>query len=324
MDIEKEQKEVKNQLEKEVKNQLENNFYLAIINELKSTTNLNKIKKKLNLSKQNLGYYLRQLKEQGYIIKKGRGWYEPTDRSKNLTKYDSILSKDISRGHAYIWNVELPKEIKGWEKRIEILKQKDINFKLVGALRTTPRIKSLGRKVWLCNDHIRIFDTKKKSYYGETAIESRKQGFLELLDIIRVLENKLGFFFRPFKYSFQREHYALIKNDLAIEHNKKGIIIKIKDETGEWLLIDDSLGEGGELENIGKRAFQTNIPMQKWWNDNKKQNFQVTPTFILNTMDGIQQNQLVFDRNMKSHLEILGKLGNAIDKLTEEIERFRK
>ena len=299
-------------------------FYLSILRHLEVTTNLTKIQNKLSLSKQQLNYYLRQLKNRGLVIQKGRGWYEPVKKSKNSIKYGRLLVKDSSRGHAYVWNVELPKEIEKWDKRIEILKKKNINFNLVGALKTTPRIKALGRKIWLCNNHLRIFDKPKQSYYGKTAKESKNLAHMELLNIIRVLENKLGFLFKPLNYSVKKEHYALIRNDLAIDQNKKGIIMRIKDDNGEeWLLIDDSLEQGGELETVGKSAYKTNIPLQKWWNENKETKFAVTPTFILNTMNGIQQNQLIFDKNMVTHLDVIKKLGDAVDRLSQEVSKLK-
>ena len=300
-------------------------LYLTIIKELKVDTNLTRIRNKLKLSKQQLNYYLRRLKINDIIIQKGIGWYEVNKKSKNSTKYGIFFKKDTIRGHAYIWNIELTKIPEDWNKRIEILKKKHINFKLVGAKETTPRIKALGRKVWLCNNHLRIFDIKGSSYYGENARKSRTKAIKELLLIVGVLERKLGIYLKPFKYSFRKEHYALIKNDLAIDQNRKGIIMRIKDENGEeFLLIDDSLEQGGELENVGKKAFQTNIPMQKWWNDHKKNNFKVTPTFLLERMNQVTQNQVMFDKNFQSHLEILKKLGFAVDDLRKEIKNLNK
>jgi len=290
-----------------------NNFYLAIINELRHSTNLTKIGKKLNISKQKLNHYLRQLKKEGYIEHKGKGWYEVTKKSKNLTNHSSFLKKDISRGHANVWNVNFKRKPEDWENRIEILKKKKVNFKLVGALKTTPRIKVLGRKVWLCNNHIRVFDKPKESYYGETAKESKNLALQEIKLIVGVLNRKLGTFLSLKDISFRKEHYALIKNDLAIEENRRGNIIRIKDEDGEWLLIDDSLEKGGELENIGKKAYKTNIPMQKWWNNHKKNNFEVTPTFILNTMNGIQQA-------VKSNQEMLVGVPKNMELLAKQIE----
>jgi len=299
-------------------------FYLPIINELKQSTNLSNIRKKLNLSKQQLNYYLRQFKKKGLVIQKGRGWYEVVKESKNSTKYGFLLKKDLVRGHAYIWEIKLPKKIKNWDKRIKILEKKGINFKLVGAKKTTPRIKVLGRKIWLCNDHLRVFDRKDESYYGDNAKESRYAALQEIKLITNTLSNKLGILLNPSDIYFQKEHYALIQNDLAIEENKKGNIWRIKDEEGEWLLIDDSLEKGGELENVGKSAFKTNIPMQKWWNNNKETNFEVTPTFILNTMNGIQQNQTMFAENMASHIAAIKTLGQEVRGLSKVIKGLRK
>lgn len=307
-----------------------NSFYLTILSKFNSTTNLSDIRKDLKISKQNLNYYLRGLVKKGFLINKSNGEYELTKKGKNPTKYDSFLEKDFIRGHAFVWNINLIKKPDNWNNRISVLDKKDIHYKLVGAKKNTPRIKVLGRKVWLCNNHLRIFDIKNSSYYGKTAAESRKNAFVQLLKIVNASENKLGFLLKPFDWEFKKEHYALIKNDLAIEHNKKGIILRISDESGEWLLIDDSLGKGGELETIGKKAFETNIPMQKWWNNQKETNFKVTPEFILNVMNGIQKNQLIFDKNMKSHIKAiktldkeLNRLGNLIGKTLNENKRLK-
>ncbi len=307
------------------------NFYFAILEELKVNTNLLRIQRKLSISKQQLNYYLRGLKKKGFIYKKGKGWWEVTEKSKNATQYSNFFDKDFIRGHAYVWNIELLKEIKDWNKRIEILEKKGINYKLVGNLKNIPRIKVLGRKIWLCNNHIRIFDIKDSSYYGETAIESSNMALNELYLIVGALENKLGVLLKPFKFSYRKEHYALIKNDLAIDQNQKGVIWRLKDNEGEWLLIDDSLEQGGELENVGKKAFKTNILLQKWWNDMKDTDFKVTPTFLMEMMNGIQGNQVIFDKNMQSHIKAVQQLGNSakanevtVGLLADEVIKLRK
>lgn len=298
-----------------------NKFYTPILTLLKTTTNLTEISHKLSISKQNLNVYLHNLENQGMVIHKGKGWWEAVKSSKISTKYGKNLPPDSIRGHAYVWNVTFKQKIPNWDKRIELLEKNQINYKLVGVLKNIPRIKTLGRRIWLCNDHLRIFDIKDSSYYGKNAIESRNNALNQLYLILSALESKLGVNLKDSDIEWAKEHYALIKNDLAIDQNRKGIIWRISDDSGEWLIIDDSLEQGGELENIGKQAFKTNIPMQKWWNELKETNFEVSPKFILNVMNGIQQNQLIFDRNMKSHLKVLNKIGNAIDKLSNELKK---
>ncbi len=297
-----------------------NNFYLSIINSLKVSTNLTKIRNNLNISRQQLNYYLRQLKKQGYIIQKGKGWYEVSKKCKNMTNHDNHLPKDSTRGHAYVWKIKLPKEIKDWNKRIKILKKKRINFNLIGAKGNTPRIKILGRKVWLCNDNLRVFDKPRESYYGKNAIESRNSALNEIKLIVGILERKLGVSIKPTDISFQKEHYALIKNDLAIEENKRGNIIRISDESGEWLLMDDSLEKGGELENIGKKAFKTNVPMQKWWNDHKEQDFKVTPSFILESLNKSIQVQGMHSQNIIKHQKVLDEMLKTLKKIQKGIK----
>lgn len=285
-------------------------FYLTILNSLKDTTNLSKIQKRLSISKQNLNYYLRRLKKEGLVENDAYGSWKLTKQSKNVTKYGKLLSKDSVRGHGNVVTLSI-QEIEDWKNRISILESKGIHFKLVGAKLNTPRIKVLGRKVWLCNKSIRIYDKPDESYYGINAIQSRVLAFNEFKKIISILENKLGIRLNPSDIEFKKEHFALIKNDLAIEHNQKGEILRVKDESGEWLIVDDSLGKGGELETIGKKALVTNIPMQKWWNDMKETKFEVTPRFILNSINQVTQNQVMFNKNFESHVQSIKSLGHS-------------
>ncbi len=303
-------------------------FHSKVLIELKTDTNLTRIRKKLGISKENLNYYLRGLKKKEMIIKKGTGWYEVKKGSENSTEYGSFLPKDFIRGHAYIIKVNFPKEIKKWDQRIGILEKSNINYKLVGILKNIPRIKAMGRKVWLCNNHLRIFDKKEQSYYDEDAVKSRFKALKEFINIIQVIENKLKINLKPYDIEFQKEHYALIKNDLAIDQNKKGIIWRINDEEGEWLLIDDSLEMGGELENVGKKAFKTNPKMQKWWNKKKENDFKIDDDYIqkgfsqTNEMiNNVTKNQQIFDKNMSSHLKVLNKISKAVDQLTTAVKK---
>ena len=307
------------------------NFYLPILNELKKTTNLSKIQEKLGISKQILNYYLRQLKKNGLVINPASGWWELTKASKNTTKYGNLLEKDTIRGHGYT-AVIIPKRFpENWNKRLEIIKRKGINYKLVGAKETTPRIKVLGRKVWLCNKNIRIFDKSEESYYGLNGIESRKQVFYAFYKVLNALESKLGISLRPYDFQWRKEHYAFIKNDLAIDQNKKGVIWRIKDEEGEWLLIDDSLEKGGELENIGKKSLTTNLQMQKWWNKKKENKFKIDDDYIQKgfgqTNDMIMrvtENQTMFAENMKSHINAIKILGKEVKGLSRTIKGLKR
>lgn len=300
--------------EKECKNSKnstgKDNFYLRILNLLKETSDLTKIQNVLCLSKQNLNYYLRELKKRGLISNPSTGLWEIVKDGKNITKYEGFLSKDTIRGHGYVVEFELPKNIKNWDKRIEILSKNNIHFTLVGALKDVPRIKAMGRKIWLCKNKIRVFDIPKESYYGLNGIESRKLAFPVFKKIISIVSNKLNIEINPISLKWQKEHLAFIKNDLAIEENRKGNIIRVSDEDGEWLLIDDSLGKGGELEVIGKKALVTSIPMQKWWNEQKETKFEWTPKAIAQNFIEVKS---VFE-TMQKNMEMITQKVTELDK----------
>ncbi len=305
-------------------------LYLEVLNEFKINSNLTRIQNKLNLKKNSLGYYLKVLVDSGHLKHCGRGWYELTNISTDSTKYTSSHPKDSIRGHAYVWKIHLTKIPNAWNNRIEVLKKHKIDFKLVGALKSTPSIKIEGRKIWLCNDNIRIFDKVKASYYGKNAKESKLKGQQQAFLILRTLENKLGIKLSNDKLLFQKEHYAIIKNDLAKHYNKEKIKLSIKDETGEWLLVDDSMSDGGELENVGKSAYETNPKLQNWWNDNKKHNFEVNASFVLENINSLVTNQSSTQQNidevllmMKAQLQINQTLQQEIIKLKDSESGFK-
>ena len=61
----------------------------------------------------------------------------------------------------------------------------------------------------------------------------------------------------------------------------------------------------------------------------KKTNFKVTPIFLMealnntnNMVQSVVQNQVIFDKNMSSHLDVLNRIGQAVDKLSEEVKKI--
>jgi len=291
-------------------------FYFTILDKLKAGLNPAKICKDLNISKQNLNYYLRQIKDLGYIEKKGYGVWEVKEVKTIAFNTLRKRSKKTIRGHAFIWTAKTPKNIGNWEN---ILKKSDIPYKLVGS-NGFPRIFIKDRKVWLGSKRITIYENR--SFYGVNAIESKKYAVISLIEMLRTLENKLDINLKPYVFKPSREHYGIIKNDLAVQCNRTGEKIHIRDNLeGEWLWIDDSL-QLGELETGGPKALVRNLQVQKWYNDHKKHNFSVTPTFLMETMNGIQQNQMIHSKNMVSHVKAIQDLSKGVQKWNSKIDKL--
>jgi len=280
--------------EKEPQKQVKKHTYPTPTKEVKKTFLLNhiiaeiengkypsQIAKELKVSKQKINYFVGIMKKQGLIKRIGYGVWEVNQEVKRSKKtaighYNQQVKKQVKkiRGHALIWKVN--HNIKSWN---------DFDFK--ERLHTgTPRKIINGKKVWFGKKHIVIYSDA--SYFGFNAIESKKYAVSDLLDTLKEIEAKQGINLKPYTFVASREHYAIVKNELARQYNRNGEKLHVKDNGEEWLLIDDSYKQGGELETIGKKALTNNIKVNDFWNDNKLHNFQVTPTFVLNQFKKMQ------------------------------------
>ena len=305
------------------------NFELVIVDLIKKGFRPSQIAKQLNVSLSRLSYHLSSLKIKGMIKKKGYGVWEidPIGEAKRTSNSSNIANSQVSnsvRGHAFIWKVQARKlKNLDWKK---LLNERKILYEEKG-LAKYPRIMIKGKKVILGKKNIVIYEPN--SFFARNSIESRKYAVFSLLETLRTLEDTLGIQIRGFRFTPTKEHFSLIKNELARQCNKEGEKINIFNEKGHWLSIDDSYNLE-ELETLGimeNKPMETNLELQKWWNEQKETKFQVSPTFILNTMNGIQQNQLVFAENMRSHIKAVQDLGKGVNqlvKITREIKEENK
>lgn len=294
------------------------NFYFTLLDLIKNPKiSSSKICKKLKISKQNLYYHRRKLQELGFLKKEKSIWIVLKSKKKDLEHTLNWREKKI-RGHAFIWKVKTNR-LYDWKM---LLERNKIPYKLVRGY--IPRIFINNKKIWLGKESITIYETK--SFYGKNALESRKYAVHELQKVIESLKNTLKIDFKYF-FSPVREHFGMIKNVLAQQLNKKGEKLIIRDTLdGEWFWIDDSNGMMGEMETGGKgftkdRA-KLNMEVQRWWNDMKKTDFKVTPSFLMESLNKVTQNQMVFDANMMSHLEVLENIGKAITELKDEVKKI--
>ncbi len=329
MEKEKEAKEVQKSSRELQKNKFEVAMVFA---ELKTGLRPSQISKKHNISISNLSYYLDKLKKQGIIRRIGYGTWEilkelqiPIKSTKDTLPQQLKKPKKETRGHAFIWKVKLP-NIHKWSDRIDILKKHNIDFELVGITKRTPRIIIKGKKVWLANTHLTIYDSD--SYFGTNAVESKKLAIDSLLTILRAIENRLQISLqinKNYYFNVRRSHYGLINNALAIQCDKTGKKIYVYNDKGLWFLIDNSLNLK-EAETLNEDALPNSLGAQGFFNSQERTKWKVTPEFVLNTMNGIQQsqqgiqtNQLIFAENMKSHIAAIQELGKAVRRLTRTV-----
>lgn len=306
--------------QKQVKNVLEENILLDIVNSIKTTGKVNHLIKKYSISKQLLSYYTSKLKSNNTIKKIGYGTWEVLKEVKTSSKASSKKELEI-RGHGFNWKIKIPKEMKGYNS-LEKLDSKGIKYKLVGILKNIPSINLNNHKTWLCNDCIIIYDSS--SYFDFRPVGTRKKAIYEILETLKILELELKINIKPYNISSKREHYAKIRDNLAIQINQEGLKLRIIDKDECWMEIDDS-NNLDETEFYKTKSFSgltNSTGYQNYYNEHKDLNWEVSPKFILKSINAVTQNQTMFAENIKTHMEVLNNINKAIYELRSEIKNL--
>ena len=323
---------------KEVQNQLgSSNLNLFVFNHLKAGLRPSKICKQFGLKKTTVQYHLSMLKQAGLIEKVGYGVWEiikdfnekevqKTTRvtSRQLGANLNLFKQDKVRGHAFQFKINLP-ELRNWENREKLFLKKDIKFEplLIGGINRGQKLEFKGRKIWLTDKSIIIYE--KSSYLADTSKESQERAIQDMLALMKSLEKHLQANFktgRYYKFKVSRQHYSLVKNALAQQYDKEGNKLQVYNEDGLWFLIDNSYNLH-EAETVHpKTSVEDNKKVQDYFNGVKKLE-DYTPQFVVNSMQGIQNNQLVFAENMKSHINAIQDISSATQMLKEEVINLR-
>lgn len=257
-------------------------FELRVLGELAQGIMPVEIAAKYNMKPGHLSYYLSSLIKQKAIQRVGITWEILAAGQVKLSSHkgDTQVGGQVKdkRGHAFIWKVK-PSKAFGW---VKLLKEKEIHFEVKG-IAYTPRIILNGKKIWLGQRFITIFEPEEKSFYGRNALEAKKEAIWELIDTIDSLKKVLGI---DFKYQFtcSRHHYGHIENLIAQRARKEKRSYVVKNEKGYWMSIDFSL-ETPETEFNG--AVDKNDPdkhsmqFERFWNSHERTGFKADADFTL-------------------------------------------
>jgi hypothetical protein len=282
----------------------------SIISKFKDGKKAKEVSKELRISNSNLSYYLGKLKKRGILKYKGFGIWVV---QKSLPTQSTNKEQKPVRGHAFIWKIKFEKHI-NWEEK---LKQSKIDYKLQSNGKVF-RIFFNGRKIWLKEKGMIIYEPF--NFWGSNSYESKGKAVYNLDRLIKNLFFKLKISEIPYKFTTSREHFALVKNELARQYNSSGEKLYVEDEGGVWMWIDFSHGVD-ELEN---NNVDINKSVQDYWNDHKRHNFKVTPSFIMERINQVTENQMMFAQNLESHIEAIKTLSKVVKELEEGIKRIGK
>lgn len=321
------------------------NFYLYILQHLKSGMYPAQIAKQLGISKQALQYHLNKLKQVGAITKIGYGTWEVSDtailedkKSKKLPRVGKAtpptfeqLNFDLFevRGHAFVFTLKLQPGLRNWtnENRIAYLSRNNIAYKPLNLGGDGQRIEHKGHKIWLTNKSIILYD--KNSYFAKEAQVAKSRAIYNFIQKIKSLEQLLKADFTikagaQYKFKVSRQHYALVKNALARQYNEANEKLEVYTEKGLWFLIDNSFNLD-EAETVHPETAETDsVKVQNFFNSVKGQPNGITIDSLLELSAGIQNNQILFSENALAHVDVIKQLGLRVQDLNEPLKGLNK
>lgn len=290
------------------------------------------------LSKSARQYHITKLKSDGVIRKDAYAfWTADMQRFEDLKKLEkfknSIGDGRNIRGHGFHYKVVLP-EIANWNKRRDFLvninkkkNKKGLFFVDSKATWNGQRIIIKKYKCWLCDDSIVIYTPKGKSFFHYTARYSIQSAFIDLISVLKSIENKMGIdikFKGKYKVTTSKQHFGKINDSLAKEYNQKKRKLYIKQDGKYWLIIDNSFNLN-ELECLNSK---TGIPdmddgIVPFFNS-VRSNKGVTIDTLKDLIYSVTKNQKVHADNMLSHVGAVQDLGTGVNELRNTVKELMK
>jgi len=303
------------------------NLYFTVLNLLKKDLRPAQICKKLGIKKSTLQYHLTTLKRQGIITKMGYGVWRVNpvkEVRKQLTdRYErpAELTPDKVRGHGIQFTLRLPKDLRNWSRRKELLERVGIKYKdMPNIFGGAELLEFKGKKIILTNKSIIV--NEPKSYLTETSAEAKSMAIYGFLAYVKTLEThlKANFSFGgQYKFKVTRQHYALVKNALAKQYNAEGKKLEVYSAGDLWFIIDNSFNLH-EAETVHPATADTdNLKVQKFFNGIKKyEGF--TPEMLVNGIGQNAQNLNNYAKHLEAHVESVRELGSSVKELTKIIK----
>lgn len=241
------------------------------------------------------------------------------------------------RLHNLAFSVLIPR-ISKWDKRDKFLIQKKIKFKTINmGTWKTQQIIIDKRKIWLNPKKIIFY---MGDYYAETPLEAFTEAINDLKELVLKIEKKFSLklvYNNSIDFEVNRQHYALIKNQLAKKYNKEKKRLFVYDSENKLrLLIDDSL-KLNEFEAIDPKLSRNDSEVvQEHFKDIIEERHykpSTTKNIIDRTAENLdkltEQNMILssnfnrYNKNIELHLDVLRDMKNTLRKISNVKTRIR-
>lgn len=282
------------------------------------------IARKEGVTKQLVNYYLRRLEAKGFIERVAGGGYKTKVKEYKIRHGDTSKNFGEVRGHSFVFVLQIPL-LPNWGDRHKFLERNSIPFKSVGIYKSNQSIVFRGCRVWLCKRSLVVFFPAGRSYFENNSFRAKAGAVSDFLGLIRGLERLFKCSLRVnHRYNFRvsKQHYSLVKNELATSYLDQGKKLSIVDQSGEWALIDNSFNLE-EFETTSIKSDVDSVGVQKYFNSHRRTDFKVTPEFILEGFKKLIDDRDYYADNLKTHVEAINELGKAVNELTKIVKELK-
>lgn len=291
-----------------------------ILNSLANFLTITDIAKYRKCSRQAVYKVVRRLIDHGLVEKIGNVYGLTQKGKEGLHSFIGFTNK--IRQHNLGIKIQVLDSPRNWEKkRNKIITMSSFN-KRIQLKNNSYEILNLGQ--------VKIKTTTKSviiwlpAMYDDTVEGALSQAMDMLFNVIPKIETQLKVKLikdRKMNMTIISQEYARLNDAMAKIYKTEGNKIYFTNEEGEVWLISDFSFSTDELETVHpKSAGEDMTTVHKFMNDLRKN--PATISELGGMIQNVTANQMVFDHNMKSHLEVLNKLGNAVEKLTKKIDEL--
>jgi DNA-binding PadR family transcriptional regulator len=300
--------------QKEVTNSVES-YEIDVLKSISNYLTISQISKSRKVSRAAIYKVIGRISKKGYIRKIGH-IYEVTEQG---VHYLNESSPNLLRLHNLAFKIKILYKPNNWD----LMRSKIVTLKTY-----SKEVKLNNNEYQIYNfSNIKIKTTKDNiifympTFYGKNTDEAFSYALKSLFDSIPKIENIFRIILikdKKANIEIISNHYSKLQDSLAklykIEENK----LYVSDSNGELWLIADFSFKVNELETIHTKTAKEDMDSVKAFLNDLRSN----PTTFTNVLELVKQvtaNQIVFDKNMQSHISAIQTLGKEVKRLNKTL-----
>ena len=207
------------------------------------------------------------------------------------------------------------------------------NIKLISKSQKYLEAKSRANTLVIDGNTIRLYNASLEIYSGQSFFEEDEQRATSVSlaywqGFFARLEHEFGVILvkpRAQNISLVNQHFGETNSEMAADaiERKQKYRISTSDEGKLWFTLDDSFNFK-EMETLHpETAKQDMEKVRKQVNDWRDYDPPTNSQLAIH-IKGLIETQAMFQENIKTHFEVLNKIGNAVEDLTKAVQELKK